>query len=49
MKKKEFAMLVLGAGMSLIMVFHMMIPGVIAGVVGIVMRLCMIPMFMGLK
>ena len=41
--------LVLGAGMSMILVLDMMIPGIIVGIVGIVMLLCLIPMFMGLK
>ncbi len=42
--------LVLGLGMCMIMVFEgMMIPGIIVGVVGIVMLLGLIPMIKGLK
>lgn len=42
--------LVLGVGMSMIMVFEgMMIPGIIVGIVGIVMLLFLIPMCIGLK
>ncbi len=42
--------LVLGVGMSMIMVFEgMMIPGIIIGIVGIVMLLFLIPMCIGLK
>lgn len=44
------AALVLGTGMSMIMVFEgLMIPGMIVGVVGIVLMLGMIPVFKGLK
>lgn len=41
--------LVMGVGMSMIMVLEVMIPGIIVGVVGIVMLLSLIPMCMGLK
>ena len=42
--------LVLGAGMSMIMVFEgMMIQGIAVGIVGIVMLLFLIPMCVGLK
>lgn len=41
--------LVLGVGMSMIMVLEMMIPGIVVGVAGIVMLLGLIPMCMGLK
>ena len=44
-----FAALVLGVGMCMIMVWNMMLPGVIVGIVGIVMLLMLIPMFLGLK
>lgn len=45
-----FATLVLGVGMCMIMVFEgMMIPGIIVGVVGIILLLCLIPMFIGFK
>ncbi len=43
------ATLVLGTGMCLIMVWHMMIPGILVGVIGIVLLLCLIPMCIGLK
>ena len=58
MEKKNFTTLVLGTigglcfalGMSMIMVFEgMMIPGIIVGIVGIVMLLFLIPMCVGLK
>lgn len=42
--------LVLGVGMSMIMVFEgMMLQGIIVGIVGIVMLLFLIPMCIGLK
>lgn len=41
--------LVLGAGMAMIMALQMMIPGIIVGVMGILLLLCLIPMFVGLK
>ena len=41
--------LILGFGMSLIMVWNLFVLGVILGVVGIVMLLFLIPMFFGLK
>lgn len=42
--------LVLGAGMSFVLVFEgMMIPGILLGIVGIVMLLFLIPMCVGLK
>ena len=44
------AALVLGAGMSMIMAFEgMMIPGIIVGIVGILLGLGIIPVFKGLK
>lgn len=44
------SLLVLGTGMSMIMVFEgLMIPGLIVGVVGVVMLLGLIPVFKGLK
>ena len=44
------AALVLGAGMAMIMAFEgMMIPGIIVGIVGIVLGLGIIPVFKGLK
>ena len=44
-----FASLVLGAGMCLIMVWNLMLPGIIVGAAGIVMLLMLIPMCLGLK
>ena len=42
--------LVLGAGMSMILVFeNLLLPGMIVGMVGIVMLLCLIPLCKGLK
>lgn len=41
--------LVLGAGMCMIMVWNLMLPGIVVGVVGIVLLLCLIPMCLGLK
>lgn len=41
--------LVLGTGMCLIMVWNMMVPGILLGVLGIVLLLCLIPMCLGLK
>lgn len=44
------ASLVLGTGMSMIMVFEgMMLMGIVVGIVGIVMLLFLIPMCIGLK
>lgn len=45
-----FASIVFGAGMAMIMAFEgLMIPGIIVGIVGIVLLLCLIPMCLGLK
>ncbi len=44
-----FATLLLGAGMCMCMVWDMMIPGMIAGVAGIVLLICLIPMVNGIK
>ncbi len=43
------AALVLGVGMCMIMVWEMMIPGILVGIVGIVLLLCLIPMCVGIK
>ena len=43
------ASLVLGLGMCMIMVWNLMVPGIIVGIVGLVMLLCLIPMFLGFK
>lgn len=44
-----FAALVLGVGMCMIMAWDLLLPGILVGVVGIVMLLMLIPMFVGLK
>lgn len=44
-----FGALVLGVGMCMVMVFDMMIPGIIIGLAGLVLLLCLIPMCVGLK
>ena len=44
-----FAALVLGVGMCMIMVWNMMLSGIIVGVIGIILLLCLIPMCIGLK
>ena len=41
--------IILGVGMCMTMVWEIMIPGVIVGVVGIVALLCLIPVIKGLK
>lgn len=42
--------LVLGVGMSMIMAFEgLMVPGMIVGVIGVIMLLCLIPVCKGLK
>ena len=43
------AALVLGVGMCMIMVWNLMLPGILVGIAGIVMLLCLIPMCIGLK
>ena len=44
-----FAALVLGLGMCMIMVWNLMLPGILVGIVGIVLLLMLIPMCIGLK
>ena len=41
--------LILGLGMCMIMVWDMMLWGILVGIVGIVLLLCLIPMCVGLK
>lgn len=41
--------LIMGVGMCMIMVWNLMLPGILVGIVGIVMLLMLIPMFLGLK
>ena len=40
--------LVLGAGMCMVMIWEMMIPGILVGIVGIVLLLCLIPLVKGI-
>ena len=40
--------LVLGAGMCMVMIWEVMIPGIIVGIVGIVLLLCLIPLVKGI-
>lgn len=41
--------IVLGVGMCMTMIWNMMIPGIIVGIVGIVLLLCLIPVVKGLE
>ena len=41
--------IILGVGMCMTMIWDMMVPGIIVGVVGIVALLCLIPAIKGLK
>ena len=41
--------IVLGIGMCMVMIWDMLIPGIIVGIVGIVLLLCLIPVIKGLK
>lgn len=41
--------LVLGAGMCMVMVWEMMIPGILVGIVGIVLLLGLIPLVKGIR
>ena len=41
--------LVLGVGMCMVMIWSMMIPGILVGIVGIILLLCLIPRVKGLK
>lgn len=41
--------IVLGIGMCMTMVWNMMVPGIIVGIVGIVLLLCLIPAVRGLE
>ena len=44
-----FAALVLGMGMCMILVWNLMLPGILVGILGIVLLLMLIPMCIGLK
>ncbi len=41
--------LVLGVGMCMVMIWNMLIPGILIGIVGIVLLLCLIPVVKGLQ
>lgn len=41
--------IVLGMGMCMTMIWNMMVPGIIVGIVGIVLLLCLIPVVKGLE
>lgn len=41
--------LVLGIGMCMVMVWEMMLPGILVGIAGIILLLCLIPVVKGLK
>ena len=41
--------IVLGVGMCISMIWNMMVPGVVVGIVGIVLLLCLIPVIKGLQ
>lgn len=41
--------IVLGVGMCMVMVWEMMVPGIIVGIVGIIALLCLIPVCKGLQ
>lgn len=41
--------IVLGVGMCMTMIWEMMVPGIVVGIVGIVLLLCLIPVIKGLK
>ena len=44
-----FGAIVLGVGMCMTMVWNMIIPGILVGIVGIIALLCLIPVVKGLK
>lgn len=44
-----FGAMVLGVGMCMVMVWEMLVQGIIVGIVGIVLLLCLIPVCKGLK
>lgn len=43
------ATVVFGVGMCMTMVWSMMVPGIVVGIIGIVLLLCLIPICKGLK
>lgn len=44
-----FGAIILGVGMCMVMIWEMMIPGIIVGIIGITALLCLIPVIKGLK
>ena len=44
-----FATAVFGVGMCMVMAFEMMVPGIIVGMIGIILLICLIPIIKGLK
>ena len=44
-----FGAIVLGVGMCMTMMWEMMIPGIIVGIIGIIALLCLIPVIRGLQ
>ena len=57
MKKKNFVSMIMGTvggilfaiGMCMVMVWNMLIQGILVGLVGIVLLLCLIPIVKGLE
>ena len=47
--KVLFGALTLGVGMAMIMVWNMMLWGIVVGIVGIVLLICLVPMCIGFK
>lgn len=41
--------IIFGVGMCMVMILQMLVPGIIVGIVGIVLLLCLIPVVKGLK
>ena len=41
--------LVMGVGMCMVMVWEMLVPGILIGLVGLVLLLCLIPLVKGIK
>jgi hypothetical protein len=44
-----FGAIVLGVGMCMTMVWNMLVPGIVVGIIGIVLLLALIPVIKGLK
>ena len=44
-----FGAIVFGIGMCMVMVWDMLIPGIVVGIVGVILLLCLIPVIKGLK